>query len=73
MSKGSFSISETGKNAQRGFMEKHIRMSTQGRLTIPKQIRDAMRIRDGQPFVIKTDSFKREIILELQPTIADFK
>ncbi|MGI0091199.1 MAG: hypothetical protein ACREBS_05775 [Nitrososphaerales archaeon] len=53
-------------------MEKHIKVSTQGRLTIPKQIRDLMRISDGQPIVIRTNSARREVVLELQPTIADF-
>lgn len=54
-------------------MEKHIKVSTQGRLTIPKQIRDSLKISDGQPVVVRTDSMKREIILELQPTMTDFK
>ena len=54
-------------------MEKHIKVSTQGRLTIPKQIRDSFRIADGQPVVIRTNSAKKEIILQLQPTISDYK
>jgi AbrB family looped-hinge helix DNA binding protein len=54
-------------------MEKHIKVSTQGRLTIPKQIRDSLRISDGQPIVVRTNSTKREIILVLQPTMSDFK
>ena len=54
-------------------MEKHIKVSTQGRLTIPKQIRDSLRIGDGQPVVIRTNSAKKEIILQLQPTMSDYK
>ncbi|MHB1868933.1 MAG: AbrB/MazE/SpoVT family DNA-binding domain-containing protein [Nitrososphaerales archaeon] len=54
-------------------MEKHIKVSTQGRLTIPKQIRDSLRIADGQPVVIRTNSAKKEIILQLQPTMSDYK
>jgi AbrB family looped-hinge helix DNA binding protein len=54
-------------------MEKHIKVSTQGRLTIPKQIRDSLRISDGQPVVMRTNSAKREIILILQPTMSDYK
>ncbi len=54
-------------------MEKHIKVSTQGRLTIPKQIRDSLRISDGQPVVMRTNSAKREIIMILQPTMSDYK
>lgn len=54
-------------------MEKHVRVSTQGRLTIPKQIRDLFGIKDGQALVIQTNTAKREIMLVLQPTISDFR
>lgn len=53
-------------------MEKRIRVSTQGRVTIPKDFRKALRISDGQPLLIRTDAAKREIVLVLQPTISDF-
>ena len=54
-------------------MEKHIKVSTQGRLTIPKQIRESLRIADGQPIIIRSDHSKREIVIQLQPTISDYK
>ena len=54
-------------------MEKHIRVSTQGRLTIPKQIRDSLRISDGQPIVISSNVEKKEITIILQPSISDYK
>ena len=54
-------------------LEKHIRISTQGRLTIPKQIRDSLRISDGQAIVVKSNLEKREIVIVLQPSISDFK
>jgi AbrB family looped-hinge helix DNA binding protein len=54
-------------------LEKHIKVSTQGRLTIPKQIRDSLRISDGQPVVIRLDRQKREIVIILQPVISDYK
>jgi AbrB family looped-hinge helix DNA binding protein len=54
-------------------LEKHIKVSTQGRLTIPKQIRDSLKISDGQPVVVKSNSEKREIIIQLQPVISDYR
>ncbi len=54
-------------------MEKHIRVSTQGRLTIPKPIRDSLRISDGQPVVVRSNAEKREIVIVLQPSISDYK
>ena len=54
-------------------MEKHIKVSTQGRVTIPKQIRDMLGIEDGQPLLIQTDSARKEITLIFQPTISDFR
>ncbi|MDA4130295.1 MAG: AbrB/MazE/SpoVT family DNA-binding domain-containing protein [Thaumarchaeota archaeon] len=54
-------------------VEKHIKVSTQGRVTIPKQIRDSLRISDGQPIVVRSDPSKREIVILLQPKISDFK
>jgi AbrB family looped-hinge helix DNA binding protein len=53
-------------------MEKRIRVSTQGRLTIPKIIRDKMRIQDGQSVIIRSDSEKRELVIELIATMSDF-
>ena len=54
-------------------MEKRIRVTTQGRLTIPKQVRDMFGIKDGQPLLVETDSAKKEIILVLQPKISDYR
>ncbi len=54
-------------------VEKHIKVSTQGRVTIPKQIRDSLRISDGQPIVVRSDLSKREIVILLQPKISDFE
>ena len=54
-------------------LEKHIKVSTQGRLTIPKQIRDSLRISDGQPILVRSNSEKREIVIVLQPSISDYK
>jgi AbrB family looped-hinge helix DNA binding protein len=53
-------------------MEKRIRVSTQGRLTIPKQIRNSMKIEDGQPIIIKSVEGKRELVIELMSTMGDF-
>lgn len=53
-------------------MEKRIRVSTQGRLTIPKIIRDSLRIEDGQPIIIKTVQGKRELLIELMATMRDY-
>jgi len=55
-------------------LEKKIKISTQGRLTIPKQIRDIMKISEGQPILVRTsDSSKNEIIIQLLPKLTDFK
>jgi AbrB family looped-hinge helix DNA binding protein len=54
-------------------LEKRIKVSTQGRLTIPKEMRDSMKISDGQPILVRSDLQRREIIIIVQPTIADFK
>ena len=54
-------------------MEKHIKISTQGRMTIPKQIRDSLRISDGQAILVKSNLEKREIVIVLQPSISDYK
>ena len=54
-------------------MERHIKVSTQGRLTIPKQIRDSLKISDGQPIVVRSNAEKREIVIVLQPSISDYK
>jgi len=54
-------------------LEKHIKISTQGRLTIPKQIRDSLRISDGQAILVKSNLEKREIVIVLQPSISDYK
>jgi len=54
-------------------LEKRIKVSTQGRLTIPKQIRDSLRIRDGQPILVVSNPEKREIVIVLQPSISDYK
>lgn len=53
-------------------VERHIRVSTQGRITIPKAIRDRLKIRDGQPLVVRTDEKQREILLVIQPTISEY-
>jgi len=53
-------------------MERHIRVSTQGRLTIPKPIRDSLRISDGQPVVVRSNRDRREIVIVVQPVISDF-
>ncbi|MGA2876078.1 MAG: AbrB/MazE/SpoVT family DNA-binding domain-containing protein, partial [Nitrososphaerales archaeon] len=71
--KESFNTSKDKFTIESFSMEKHIKVSTQGRLTIPKQIRDSLRISDGQPVVMRTNSAKREIILILQPTMSDYK
>ncbi len=47
-------------------------MSTQGRITIPKPIRDTMKIEDGQSIIIKSVEGKRELLIELMSTINDF-
>jgi len=54
-------------------LEKRTKVSTQGRLTIPKQIRDANGIKDGQPVIVKSGTSKREIVIELIPEITDFR
>ena len=54
-------------------MEKQIKISSQGRLTIPKQIRELLRIREGQPVLVRSDSARKEIVLVLQPVIPDYK
>jgi AbrB family looped-hinge helix DNA binding protein len=54
-------------------LEKQIKVSTQGRLTIPKQIRDALGIRDGQPITVRTSSDRRELIVEILPTMLDYE
>ena len=53
-------------------MEKRIRVSTQGRLTIPKLMRELMKIEDGQAIIIKSIEGKREIVIELMSTMNDF-
>jgi AbrB family looped-hinge helix DNA binding protein len=53
-------------------VEKQIRVSTQGRITIPKTIRDLLKIQEGQPLVLKADSGKREILILVEPTISDY-
>jgi AbrB family looped-hinge helix DNA binding protein len=53
-------------------MEKRIHISTQGRLTIPKMIRDSLKIQDGQPVIIRTIQGKRELMIELMTTMADY-
>ena len=52
--------------------EKRIRVSTQGRLTIPKQIRDSLGIREGQPIIVRTGITKKEIVIEILPELTDF-
>jgi AbrB family looped-hinge helix DNA binding protein len=54
-------------------MDKQIRISTHGRLTIPKKIRDSLRVEDGQPVLVRSDSAKREITLVLQPVMSDYR
>ena len=54
-------------------MEKKIRVSTHGRLTIPKIFRDRMNIPDGQPVIVKSTGEQRQIIIEILPTMSDFK
>jgi AbrB family looped-hinge helix DNA binding protein len=54
-------------------MEKRIRVSTQGRITIPKIIRERANVQDGQPIIVRTVPDKREIIIEILSTMADFK
>lgn len=54
-------------------MEKKIRVSTHGRLTIPKIFRDRMNIPDGQPIIVKSTGEKRQIIIEILLTMGDFK
>jgi AbrB family looped-hinge helix DNA binding protein len=53
-------------------LERQIRVSTQGRVTIPKAIRDSLRIEDGQPLVLRTDSRKREILVIVESTIPEY-
>ena len=53
-------------------MEKRIRISTQGRLTIPKILRDLLDIKDGQAIIIKSVSGKKELKIELLSTMMDF-
>ena len=53
-------------------LEKRIRVSTHGRLTIPKAIRDVMKIEDGQPVIIRSVQDKREIVIELMVTISEY-
>lgn len=53
-------------------VEKRIRVSTQGRLTIPKILRDSLKISDGQSIIVKSVEGKRELIIELTPTMNDF-
>lgn len=53
-------------------LEKRIKISTQGRLTIPKTFRDSYGIKDGQPIVVKTGNSEKEIVIEVIPTITDF-
>lgn len=53
-------------------MEKRIRISTQGRLTIPKIMRDSMKIDDGQAVIIRSVQQKKEIVIELLPTMSDY-
>jgi bifunctional DNA-binding transcriptional regulator/antitoxin component of YhaV-PrlF toxin-antitoxin module len=54
-------------------MEKKIKVSTQGRITIPQILRKSMKIMDGQPVMIRSEPAKREIIIELLPTITDYE
>jgi|GEM_PF-1768500 AbrB family looped-hinge helix DNA binding protein len=53
-------------------MEKRIRISTQGRLTIPKKIRDALNISDGQPILVRSSKDTKQIVIEILPTINEF-
>ncbi|HZW56094.1 MAG TPA: AbrB/MazE/SpoVT family DNA-binding domain-containing protein [Nitrososphaerales archaeon] len=53
--------------------EKHIKVSTQGRITIPKQLRDRLKIRDGQPIAIRPDPTMKGLVIELLPMITDYK
>ncbi|MGI0079238.1 MAG: hypothetical protein ACRECH_06405 [Nitrososphaerales archaeon] len=54
-------------------MEKRIRISTHGRLTIPKMFRDGLSIPDGQPIVVRSVPDKRELVIEILPTMSDYK
>ena len=54
-------------------VEKRIRISTQGRLTIPKIFRERMNIPDGQPIIVRSVPERREIVIELLSTMADYK
>ena len=54
-------------------LEKRIRVSTQGRITIPKVFRDTLKVPDGQPLLIRTVPDKKEIVLEILPTMSDYK
>ncbi len=54
-------------------MEKNVRISTHGRLTIPKQMRDSLSITDGQPILIKVDLIHKALVIEILPKISDFK
>ena len=53
-------------------MEKRIKVSTQGRVTIPKAMREALKIQDQQAIVIRSVEGKRELTIELMATINDF-
>lgn len=54
-------------------MEKRIRISTQGRITIPKAMRDRLKLKDGQAIVILSDEVGREILLKIQPMITEYQ
>ncbi|MCL4518312.1 MAG: AbrB/MazE/SpoVT family DNA-binding domain-containing protein [Thaumarchaeota archaeon] len=54
-------------------MERRIRVSTQGRITIPKAMRDKLKLMDGQPIVLRSDDGIREILLQIQPTMTDYE
>jgi bifunctional DNA-binding transcriptional regulator/antitoxin component of YhaV-PrlF toxin-antitoxin module len=54
-------------------LEKRIRVSTQGRITIPKLFRDTLKVPDGQPILIRTVPDKKEIVLEILATMSDYK
>jgi AbrB family looped-hinge helix DNA binding protein len=53
-------------------VERQIRVSTQGRITIPKTIRDLLKIEEGQPLALKADGHKREILVVVEPTISEY-
>lgn len=54
-------------------MEKRIRISTHGRVTIPKILRDKLNILDGQPIVVRSVAERRELVIEILPTMSDYK